>query len=254
MNIPCFLKEDLQNISFLKDIKSDFFVVVNFGKIFPQELLDLPQKACLNIHFSLLPCWRGASPVRSCLLAGDKYSGVSIIKMMKELDAGDILLQKKIKLSSEFNHNTLTSKLVELGCETIWKTLQNYDSIKPKKQEKSKVSYCYKIKKEQALVDWDKTAKAIYQLYQAFTPQPGIFSYWKERRVFLRKISILNDNILYPQTGIILKKSSEGLQISTNQGILFLEKLQMENKKILDARDWFNGYRVQLKDQFTTKK
>jgi methionyl-tRNA formyltransferase len=250
LKLPVFHPDTWQELSFLPKEPCCFFVVVNFGRILPQKLLDFPKKSCLNIHFSLLPRWRGAAPVRDCLRHGDEFSGVSIMKMVAELDAGDVLAQKKIKITPQMNYQTLTNEMLLLGCSEIFRVLQNYDSIKPVAQNPELVTYSSKIQKQDGLVSWKNSAKEIYQLYQAFTPNPGIFSYWKGKKIFLRKISLLSNTQLYSQKGVIINHQEQGLEVSTARGTLLLEQVQLENKKQLSAKDWCNGYRISLKEQF----
>ena len=250
LNLPIYQLEDWQDTSFLLKTSFSFFVVVNFGKILPQKILDIPKKCCLNIHFSLLPRFRGANPVRDCLLFGDEFSGVSIMKMVLELDAGSILAKKSIKITPQMNYQTLTSDLIKLGCQEIYKVLKNYDSIIPIAQNPKQVTYSYKIKKKDGLIDWKNSAENIYRLYQAFSPQPGVFSFYCGKKIFLRKIFILSTSNKTQQTGVIVNKNQQGIEVSTGQGSLLLELVQMENKKQLLAKDWYNGYRVNLGSQF----
>lgn len=248
--LPIYQITDWQDISFLPKKECDFFVVVNFGKIFPQSILDFPQKSCLNIHFSLLPRWRGASPIRACLQSGDEFSGISIMKMVKKLDAGDILSQEKVKITPHMDYQSLTNNLLKIACVQIDKVLKNYDTICPIVQNPKLVTYSAKITKEDGLIQWENGVENIYRLYQAFSPKPGIFSYWGQKKIFLRKISILSRSQNHEQSGVIIGKSDKGLEVSTSKGVLLLESLQMENKKTLLAKDWYNGYRVTLGEQF----
>ena len=244
LQIPVCCLDNCQDSTVLKSCS--FLVVVNYGKILPKNILNLPQICCLNIHFSLLPKWRGAAPVRYCLKHGDQFSGVTIMKMVEKLDAGDILAQRKISITPKMNCETLTSELVLLGCRELCRVLENYSKIKPIAQKEALATYSYKIKKEDALVYWDNPAQNIYWLYQALSPKPAIFSYWKKKKIFLKKISLLSTKKKYQNAGEIIGKQNTSLEVSTLRGSLLLEEVQMDNKKQLLAKDWYNGYHVQI--------
>ncbi len=239
-------------LSKLEERDADFFVVTDYGKILKNDILKIPKIAAMNVHFSLLPKWRGASPVRDCLKNGDKYSGISIFKMNQKLDAGDILSQKKMKITQNLNYTKLMEQLTTLSLNELKKTLHNFDKITPVKQVESEASYSSKISKEHCLIDWSQSAQKIYWLYQAMSLDLKVFSYFKNKKIFLTEIALANTSNLFIQDyGKILKKEKETVEVSTAQGSLFLKKIQIENKKIIAVKDWINGYSVKEGDCFT---
>ena len=186
---------DLSNHSFLNKLEekdADFFVVIDYGKILKNYILKIPKKAAMNIHFSLLPKWRGASPVRYCLKNGEEYSGVSIFKMNQKLDAGDILSQKKIKITQNINYTKLMEQLTVLSFDELKKTLHNFAKITPVKQVESEASYSSKISKKHCLIDWSQSSQKIYWLYQAMSTDLKVFSYFKNKKIFLTEIALAN--------------------------------------------------------------
>jgi len=172
-------------ISRLKELKPDLGIVVAYGKILSKKILNIPKFGCLNIHASLLPKYRGAAPIQAALLHGDKKTGITIMQMDVGLDTGDIVSQKKIKIKKEDNFQTLHDKLAELGAELLIKTIPNYiaGKIKPKKQDESKASYFPTISKNQGEINWQNSAEKIFNQIRAFTPWPGAFTFFKNKKL-----------------------------------------------------------------------
>ena len=168
---PASLKDDAVAVQ-IKDLKPDFIVVAAYGKILPQSVLDVA--TCINLHASILPKYRGASPIQSAILAGEKQTGVTAMLMDAGLDTGDMLdfiyTPCESKMSSE-----LFSELGELGGELIVKVLKNFENLKPQKQDESKASHCKKISKSDGLFSFDEEARQIYNKFRALTPWPGIY-------------------------------------------------------------------------------
>ena len=244
---------DLADNIFLSELKktsADFFVVVDYGKILKNNILAMPKIAAINIHFSLLPKWRGASPVRDCLKNGDEYSGISIFKINQKLDAGDILLQKKIKITKDLNYTKLMEQLTSISCDELKGILHNFAKITPVKQIESEASYSSKISKKHCLIDWSQDAQKIYWLYQAMSPDLKIFSYFKNKKIFLIEIALADNSTSYQDYGKILKKEKETIAVTTGKGSLFLKRIQLENKQPIAVKDWLNGYDVKVGDFF----
>ena len=188
---------DLSAHSFLNQLEEkevDFFVVIDYGKILKNDILKIPKKAAMNIHFSLLPKWRGASPVRDCLRNGEEYSGVSIFKMNQELDAGDILSQKKIKITQNLNYTKLMEQLTSISCNELKGILHSFAKITAIKQIESEASYSSKISKKHCLIDWSQDAQKIYWLYQAMSTDLKVFSYFKKKKIFLIEIALADNS------------------------------------------------------------
>src|SRR5277367_5093047 len=172
---------DEKFISELRELKPDLIVVVAYGQILPQTILDLPKFGCLNVHTSLLPKYRGASPIQSAILNGEIETGVTIMKMDAGLDTGEIISQACTSILPEDNSQTLHDRLAQLGAELLVATISGYvaGKILPRPQPAEGASYSAKIKKEDGKIDWNEPAEKILNRLRAFTPWPGAFTFLK---------------------------------------------------------------------------
>jgi methionyl-tRNA formyltransferase len=248
--IKIFQPDNLKNEDVLKNIKEsnpDLIVVAAYGKILPKEILEIPLFGCLNIHASLLPKFRGASPIQNAILAGEKETGVTLMLMSEKMDAGDILKQIKIKISDSDTTEYLTQKLSRLGKEVIGENLSKWilGKIKPEKQDEKSATFCRTIKRENGLVDWEKTAEEIYNLWRAFQPWPGIYTIVKlkneERRIKLVEIGINSSFDSSEKIGKVVEFNQKKA-VQTGKGIVILKKIQLEGKKTTSMEDFQRGY------------
>jgi methionyl-tRNA formyltransferase len=178
------------NSEFLDEIRSygcDYFIVVAYGKILPLELLEIPRQMCINVHGSLLPAYRGASPIQAALLHGEKETGVTIMQMSEGMDEGDMLKLRTIAIDPTETSESLFAKFAAISGPALIDTLREltHGGITPLPQDASEATYCKKIEKEDGLIDWTKSAKEIYQMWQAYTPWPGIFTHYEGKRLLL---------------------------------------------------------------------
>lgn len=178
-NIPC-LKPEKINGEFIEEFNKlniDLSIVVAYGKILPENLINIPRLGTINIHYSLLPKYRGASPVESALLSGDKVTGVSIQQMAFKLDSGPIIAEEKVPISIDDNKTGLREKLINTGAQLLSKTLPSIikQEINPKTQDESQATYCGKIKKEDGEIDINGNAEENYNKYRAFSGWPGVY-------------------------------------------------------------------------------
>jgi methionyl-tRNA formyltransferase len=174
------------------------FIVVAYGKILPEELINLPELGTINIHYSLLPKYRGASPLEACLLNGDEKTGVSIQQMAFKLDSGPILAEKEIPISLEETKDGLREKLIRLGAETLAEVLPKIinKEITPKIQDGAEATFCKKIKKEDGLLDLNGDAKENYNKYRAFAGWPGTYFFKDKKRIKITKAKYENDSFI----------------------------------------------------------
>ncbi len=176
--IPAIITDKLDEtiIGKLKEYNADFFVVADYGLIIPQNVLHLPKKACLNVHHSLLPKYRGSTPAPSAILAGEKVSGVSIIVMNNKVDAGDIVAQKMYELKPDETTPSLLTILNSLGGETIVDVLSHFEEYKPKPQDESQATYTKRYTKEDSYIDVNKlpSVDMLDRMIRAFYPWPGV--------------------------------------------------------------------------------
>ncbi|NCU41321.1 MAG: methionyl-tRNA formyltransferase [Candidatus Moranbacteria bacterium] len=227
----------------------DLAIVVAYGKIFPEMLLALPSYGCLNVHASLLPLYRGASPIQSVLLNGEKQTGITLMQMEKGLDSGPIIAKQAISIADDETALSLTPKLAHLGGEVLLSFLSSWERnpIKSEPQEHNLASFCTCICKQDGKIDWNQPAQKIYNTYRAFTPWPGIFSffYHKEKSLRVRFIDIsLSSEFtkeLSPGT-LVYKKNSLMKIVAGNGQFLLIKKLQVEGKKETTPEEFFRGY------------
>lgn len=182
------------NTDFLEEIKRygvDYFVVVAYGKILPIDVLQVPKKYPINIHGSILPKYRGASPIQAALIAGEQETGVTIMVMDEKMDEGDIIDIQKIEIAPEETTVTLFEKFAQLSGNFAAETLLKLDKgeLAPQKQNPTEATYCKKITKEEGLLDFHKSAKELYHLFQGLTPWPGAHTFYKGKKLIIEVCS-----------------------------------------------------------------
>ena len=238
---PLKLKENKEVENKLKELNPDFIIVAAYGQILPKEILDIAP--CINLHASLLPNYRGASPIQESLLNNDKYTGVTSMLMEEGLDSGDILGLKYFKIPEAMEVAELFSQLSTIAAKLTIETLENYENIKPKKQSESEVSFCKKIKKEHGEVSFNN-AKKLYQKYKAYSFWPGIYL---KSGLKLKDIR-LNETTSFNKEGEILSIDEKSVTIACKVGSLSISTLQAPSKKSVKASDYIRGQRFSLGD------
>ncbi|MBF7067911.1 methionyl-tRNA formyltransferase [Campylobacter volucris] len=223
-----------------KDLKPDFIVVAAYGKILPKEILDIAP--CINLHASLLPKYRGASPIQSAILNADKISGVCSMLMEEGLDSGAVLESVEFNIEGK-KSNEIFDIFSNLAAKLCVSTLNNFYKITPQIQDESKVSFCKKIKKEDGLIELNE-ASVIYQKFLAFYPWPGIFL--KNGLKFL-DIELFDKDSLQ-ESGKILNIENDGFLLACKKGVLKIKILQESGKKALDGKTYLNGKRLKIGD------
>ncbi len=253
--IPCFQPERLrleENVAWLREYleahPADVGVVAAFGQILPQRVLDLPRFGCINVHTSLLPKYRGASPIEAVILAGETVTGVTTMQMDAGLDTGDILLQRELVPDPEETGGSLTEKLAVLGGELITETLETLEAglLSPRPQE-GESSYAGLIRKEQGKLDFTLAAEVLERQIRAFDPWPGTYTFRNDKRLKITKASVcrqLPDEKSVGRPGEILAAGKEGIDIQTGEGILRILALQPEGKKAMPTDAYLRGYAV----------
>lgn len=239
---------DADAIVSLRRYKPDLIIVAAYGKILPKAVLDLTGFGCINVHASLLPRWRGASPVQNALLAGDAETGVTIMLMDEGIDTGNILSKKIRTISFDDTQRSLLEKLAEDGAAALAETLPDWVErrIEPKVQDGSQATVCQLIEREDGRIFWNSTAVEIWNRYRALTPWPGIFSFWKQKdggfvRLKFSRISIQKtDPTVRREFGEVFE-SGEKIAIQTGEGLVFIEEIQAEGKSPMPVRDFLNG-------------
>ena len=247
--IPVLTPEKLRDPLFAATLTSwapQLIVVVAYGRILPSSVLELPPQGCLNVHYSLLPKYRGASPVVWTILGGEEKSGVTTMKLVKEMDAGPILFQEEISLAPDETAASLETKLTPIGARLLLETIRRLKegSITPKPQKGEDATYASLLKKEDGRIDWTRPAEAIERRVRAFYPWPSAYTYLRGKllKVYRAKV-ILGEEKGDP--GEVVRADSGGLRIATGQEVLSLEEVQLENKKRLVAAEFLKGARIE---------
>lgn len=241
-------------IDFLKDLKADLFVVIAYGQILSQEILDIPRIFSLNIHASLLPKYRGAAPINWAIIKGEQNTGISVIKMVKEMDAGPIILQKTIQITEVDTAITLEDKLSSLAAESLLEVLDciesnNYTLIQ---QEENKVSFAPKLKKEDGRINWNKSAQDIYNLIRGCISWPGAFTYYKGKllKIYNARVTQSLSHSVTPGYGEIINVSKDGIVVATKEGALVIKELQIEGKRRMKAEEFISGHKICVGEAF----
>lgn len=248
--IPSWEPDKLNEETFLsklRELSPDLIVVCSYGKILPKTVLKIPKYGCWNIHASLLPKYRGASPINWALLNGEKVTGITVFLMEEGLDTGPILLQKEIPISEEDTAIELNHKLSLLAKEVILEaiTLHKKGALKVFPQGKEGVSYAPILKKKDGFFTFEEPAWKIERKVRALVPWPTAYTYFKNKlvKIFLAKAIPLESK---EKPGTILKVNKEGLLVATSEGGLLIKELQMEGKKKISGYEFACGQRLKV--------
>jgi methionyl-tRNA formyltransferase len=246
LKIPLFQPEKSSDPLFLEEIKTlgaDLYVVVAFGQILPQKLLDIPPLGCINVHASLLPKYRGAAPIQRSLMAGEKETGVSIQKMVKQLDAGDVIKTAHVKIPHTMIFEELRKLLCEISKPLLLSLLKKFEKGIPlaQPQDISLVTYAPKIEPEEGEIDWTQPAETLHNLIRALSPKPGARC-WVYQGDEKKQLKILRSQVV-SQTGRPGEILSQDPIIGCGQMALQLLEVQPEGKKRMAASDWLRGFR-----------
>ncbi len=242
---PEKVKGNSQFIEEITEYEPDVIVVVAYGKILPKEILDIPKKACLNIHGSLLPKLRGAAPIQRAIIEGHEKTGITIMEMGEGLDTGDMLLKGEMKITRE-NTGELFEKLSLMGGELIVEALDDIDNLldKKEKQNEDEATYAAMIFKEEGQVNFEKTAAEVDNHIRGMTPAPGAFSIYKGEKIKLFSPEILKDESEPNEPGKIVRVDKEGLVVATNDKLVAIKEVQFPGKKRMTVKDYIVGNRI----------
>jgi len=237
---PKRLRKDADILETLRNYCADLFVVAAYGQILPPNVLEMPKYGCINVHASLLPRWRGASPIQGAILAGDEKTGVTIMQMDEGMDTGAILIQRDLPVLREDTGETLSNRLSELGRDLLIEVLPAYlrGDLKPIPQDNTQATYTSLIKKEDGFLDLNLNAVVLERKVRAFNPWPGTYIPWKDSQLKIWKVEILKDVYLAPgDRGIHARYPI----IGTKTDALCLTQVQVPGKKVVSGKDFLNG-------------
>ena len=228
----------------LKALKPDIIIVCAYGQILTKEVLAIPPKQCINVHFSLLPRHRGASPVMASILAGDEYTGVSIQLVRMKLDTGPLLASAAIPINPGDNTGSLAPKLAIIGAQLLQEALTGWlrGEITPLEQDESRASYFGQIKKEEGEIDWKKPVVEIWRRIRAFQPWPGCYTTWKGKQLKINEATPGNVMSI-ERPGTVIPLENSGIGIVCGDGVLKIITLQYEGKRAMKANAFIQGQR-----------
>lgn len=247
-NLPCFQPPVVSAIEFapvLKEFNADIFVVVAYGEIIKQHLLDMPKWGCINLHASLLPKYRGAAPIQRAIINGENESGATIMHMVRKMDAGDIIEKISISISSETTYGELEQQICKAGKEALLKVLNDFSRgiIKREAQDESLVTFAPKIELENCQIHWSSNADEIHNLVRGTNPQPGAWTFveirGQKKRLKIHKTKVVEEKSGTP--GSILNYDKNGFIVACGKGSLQITELQLEGKPAMPAEEFIRG-------------
>lgn len=250
---PENLRKEPEALEKIKSWQAEVAVVVAFGQILSQDFLDSFNFGAVNVHGSLLPKWRGAAPIQRSLEAGDTITGVALQRMVKKLDAGPVIGERRVQLNNEINATQLYDRLAELGCELLSVELMDYlrGNLVPQAQDEEQVTIAPKIEKEESLLDLVyKSAESSHNKIRAFTMGPGTFVNFQGKRLKIHKTKVVSENSSVSPGQVALVSDSE-LLIQTAKGQLSLLEVQPESKNRMPIADFLKSHNLIKGQSFT---
>ena len=239
-----------ETLELLQSHQADAAIVVAYGRILPESLLNASRFGCINNHFSLLPKYRGAAPVNWAIVQGERETGITTMKMDAGLDTGDILLQREIIIGPDETAPELLSRMAIVGAELLSETLRGLEKNDPRPQNHALASYAPVMKREDGLITWELNASDICNRIRGFQPFPNAFAYLGEKKLVLWKASA--EELTAPLiAGTILQAKGDDLLVACGEGtILRLREVQLEGKRRMNIRDFLNGIKLQVGETF----
>jgi len=244
--LPVLQPEKLKvdGVQDILDYKPDLIVTAAFGQILPKDLIDYPKYGCINVHASLLPQYRGGAPIHKAIIDGQKETGVTIMYMVEKLDAGDMLSQVRVPIEETDNVGTMHDKLSRAGAKLLLETIPKLinGEIDPEKQDESKVTYAWNIKREDERLDWTKSARELFNQVRGLNPWPVAYTVADNQVMKVWETHVLKeDGGDDKEPGTILSVSPEGMDVQTGRGILRLTRIQPAGKKAMAVADYVRG-------------
>ena len=258
-NIPVYQPKKVRNneevLNILNDLKPDFLAVVAYGKILPQEVLDIPRLGAINVHGSLLPKYRGSAPMQWAIINGEKVTGITTMYMDAGMDTGDMLLKEEIEIKEEYNLEDVHDKLMVIGANLLVKTLDGIveGKIQRIKQDDSLTTSAPMISKEMTKIDFNKTSREIFNFVRGLNPFPGTFMISDNGKTYkVSKVTPFEDKTIDEgvENGDIFLMSKDALYIKCKDGYVSIDIIQPENSKKMDIKSFMNGNKLSMMDKF----
>lgn len=251
--IPVVAPEKIRAPEFLKTLmgwRPEIFVVVAYGRILPKTILDLAPYGCLNVHYSLLPKYRGAAPAAWTIINGESTTGVTTMKLVEKMDAGPIYLQEATEVASGETTGSLQAKLTPIGARLLRETLRRLQEglLMPHEQDESAATFAPILKKEDGLIQWDQPAMMIERRVRGFEPWPGTYSHIGEKLLKIHRVNVVAADTK-GSPGEVMRADAGGLWVATSSDFLGLEEVQLENRKRLSGVEFLRGARIKPGDR-----
>ncbi len=242
-NIPVFQPTKIKtDYAPILEYNPDILITCAYGQIIPTVLLDAPKYGAINIHASLLPKLRGGAPIHKSIIYGEKETGITIMYMVDKMDAGDIIEQEKIEITDEDNVGTIHDKLSEIGANLLIKTLPSIFNKTNKRipQDESKVTYAYNVTREEEKIDFNKTARDVFNQIRGLYPYPVAYTTLHDNIIKITSSRVSNN--IKGKPGEITGLSKEGIEVKCKDTSIIITRLKPSGKKEMEARDFINGY------------
>jgi len=247
-NLPIYqprVAKEKEFIDLIRNLEPDLIVVVAYGQILPKEILDIPPLGAIGVHPSLLPKYRGAAPINWAIINGERITGVTIFRLCEKLDSGDIILQRAIEILPGETAGGLSDRLAKFGADLLLEAIKDIKEgrIHLVKQDEGLASYAPCLKKEDGLIDWERSAKEIANLICGLDPWPTAYTYLNGEllKLFKAKVASL-DKVAEP--GTILEIESKGMKVATRDGAVLIEEIQRAGKKRLKVSEFVKGHPI----------
>ncbi len=239
----------------LKKLNPDIIVVIAFGQILPEAILQLPKYGCINVHASLLPKYRGAAPIQWSIINGETHTGITTMHMDKGLDTGDMILKDKVMITEQETAGLLHDKLSKVGADLLIKTLKTIEegTAPREKQQDEAATYAPMLDKHMGNIDWNMKARSIEQLIRGLNPWPSAFTYWHKKMIKIWKAEVIKDfNIMGNPGEVVEIIKNKGPIVQCGENRLLITELQLQGKKRITADAFLRGHSIALGELFTS--
>jgi methionyl-tRNA formyltransferase len=242
---PDRLKKDKAALEALQALEADVFVVVAYGQILSQKILNMPKYGCINVHGSLLPKYRGAAPIQWAIANGEKFTGITTMQMDAGIDTGAMLLKAELEILPDDNTDTLSTKLANLGADLLIETLRSLEKITPESQDSELSCYSPMIGRDDWKLDWNLDAIALHNRIRAF--YPNCYTDFREQRLKITKTEVIAEDENLDLVGKVTEiRKGRGFVVQTGRGLLLIKEVQPAGKKLQSGWDFVNGARIAI--------
>lgn len=247
--------KDPDVINIIRTLQPDLILVVAFGQILPEGILEIPALGCINLHGSLLPAYRGAAPIQRAIINGEKETGVTTMLMDTGLDSGDMLLKETVEIPENMTFGQLHDLLAEVGAKLLAETvrLRQENKLLPQPQDSSQATYAPMIKREDELIHWDNEVKAVHNQVRGLRPWPGAYTFFNGQPLKIRGSLVFQEDSRSDQPGRVIQiLKGEGFVVQCGKGSLLVTAVQPVGKREIFSDDFVNGYRLEVGHVFRT--